>query len=377
VSSLQRARAGCLLLLLALALPARAQDSGAAEEAPPPARSPHYGLLRVPDLTPFGFLRLDMRPAHAVSAPPGSWGLEVELGYQNTWAMSPNVQDYLKSLHGRRKLGPAEIQAIQNLPGESYLVDMELGLLDTTLHYKMSPHWGTYATLSVVHYGGGFLDSTIEATHRLLGNESFGRPAVERNDVNIILNLKRTQLVEQDLPEAGLLDPKFGLRYSVIANPTSWNLVLEGAVKVPVGGQRQFLSTGHTDFGLQATLQGFSGRHAAYASLAGVYAKESDLTPGYSRQFIPTGIVGYEYQMTGRANFVVQVYASPSVFTRNDTDLADLLAMKYQTSFGVRYRTGDSLLTFAVTENLKSFNNTPDFGFQLGWAYSPALARTP
>jgi hypothetical protein len=30
-----------------------------------------------------------------------------------------------------------------------------------------------------------------------------------------------------------------------------------------------------------------------------------------------------------------------------------------------------------VTENLKSFNNTPDFGFQLGWAYSPALPRTP
>jgi len=359
------AAAGCLLLLLFLASSVRAEDAKAAgEEAPPPALSPHYGLLRVPDLTPFGFLRLDMRPAHAVSAPPGTWALEVELGYQNTWAMSPNVQDYLKSLPGRRKLGPTEIQAIRSLPGESYLVDMELGLLDTTLHYKMSPHWGTYATLSVVRYGGGFLDGTIEATHRLLGNESFGRPAVERNDVNIILNLKRTQLVEQDLPEAGLLDPKFGLRYSVVANPTSWNLVLEGAVKVPVAGQRQFLSTGHTDFGLQATLQGFSGRHAAYASLAGVYAKQSDLT---------RATAGSSFHWNSRLRVPDDRPRQPGGAGLREPQRvhaqrhrpADLLAMKYQTSFGVRYRMGSSLLTFAVTENLKSFNNTPDFGFQL------------
>jgi len=41
----------------------------------------------------------------------------------------------------------------------------------------------------------------------------------------------------------------------------------------------------------------------------------------------------------------------------------------------VRYRIGASLLTFAVTENYRNFNNTPDFGFQIGWAYSPACAR--
>jgi hypothetical protein len=32
-----------------------------------------------------------------------------------------------------------------------------------------------------------------------------------------------------------------------------------------------------------------------------------------------------------------------------------------------------ALFSFAVTENLQNFNNTPDIGFQLGWAYSEAL----
>src|SRR2546429_6870142 len=130
--------------------------AAAAEEAAQPA--PEYvkfGLLRERDLTPFGFLRLDMRPAHAVWAPPGSWGVEVLLGYQNTWAMSPNVEEYLKSLPGRRRLGPAEVAPIRALPGEADLVDLELGLVDVTLHRKLADHWSVNATFSAVNHSGG------------------------------------------------------------------------------------------------------------------------------------------------------------------------------------------------------------------------------
>ncbi len=78
-----------------------------------------YGLLRSRDLTAFGFLRLDMRPAHAVSIEPGSWAIETELGYQNTWALSPEVEKYLVGLEptGRRTLGPAEVAAIEATAG--------------------------------------------------------------------------------------------------------------------------------------------------------------------------------------------------------------------------------------------------------------------
>jgi len=31
--------------------------------------------------------------------------------------------------------------------------------------------------------------------------------------------------------------------------------------------------------------------------------------------------------------------------------------------------------TFAITENMRNYNNTPDIGFQIGWAYSPAFMR--
>ena len=72
--------------------------------------------------------------------------------------------------------GPAEIQAIQDLPGENYLLDLEAATFAFTAHYKISPEWSAYATLSAVSYVDGFLDGTIESFHDTFGFSSFGRP---------------------------------------------------------------------------------------------------------------------------------------------------------------------------------------------------------
>lgn len=368
-----RAPVLCALLTALLATPAWAQTAAPQVESASSVSHSHYGLLRSRDLTPFGFLRLDMRPAHAVSAPPGNWGVEVDVGYQNTWALSPNVRSYLQSLPGRRTLGPSEIQAIRDLPGEAYLVDLELGTVDFTLHRKLTDHWGVYAVLSAVTYTGGFMDGGIEWFHDRFGMNDVGRPAVKRNDINVIMDLKGTQLYQPQLPDSGFLDPTFGVRYTVNRYPAPWNLVIEGAVKIPFSGERAFLSTGKYDFGMQVTLQRFMQRHAAYASLAAVYTVGSNVAPSYSTQVVPTAILGYEYSLSNRTNLNLQFYASPSVFKHSDTDLPDLLDPKFQVSAGFRYRMGSSVLTFGITENLVNYNNSPDIGLQIGWAYSPAV----
>ena len=109
------------------------------------AESDYLGLLRARDLTTFGFLRLDMRPAHAIHSAPGTWAIEAELAHQNTWALSGGARDYLDTLPGRRSLGPDEVADILALPGENYLFDMELAQLDVTLHYKFTERWGRYS----------------------------------------------------------------------------------------------------------------------------------------------------------------------------------------------------------------------------------------
>ena len=71
--NLAKVAAGCLATALWLASPtAQAQEPGR-----------FYGMLRSRDLTPFGLLRLDMRPAHAISIEKHTFAFEAELGYQN------------------------------------------------------------------------------------------------------------------------------------------------------------------------------------------------------------------------------------------------------------------------------------------------------
>ena len=356
----------CLLASLGLAAPAA--NAADADE------SDYFGLLRARDLTPFGFLRLDMRPTHARVAPEGGWGLEMELGYQNTWALSEEVEQYLGTLEGRREIGPAELAAIQALPGENYLADFELGLLDVTLQYKFSSQWGAYAVLSAVHYGGGFLDGTIENFHKTFGFSDFGRPAVVRNGTSYILDLKNSQVAIFEAPvSTGMLDPTFGLRYSGLTLGKDWKVILEAAAKVPFRGRKDLLSTGRTDYGVQATLQNFGKHHAWYiAGSAVYYAGSPNLAPNDS-SIIPTLLVGYERHLAQNTHVILQGYASPSVYSHEDTDLDELLATKYQLSLGIYQRFGAGLISFAITENLQNLNNTPDIGFQLGIAFSPTL----
>jgi hypothetical protein len=356
----------CCCALLAAWRPARAEEGR------------FYGMLRERDLSPFGFLRLDMRPGHAVSIEPGSFAFEMELGYQNTWALSRRVEQYLTNREslGRRQLIAADVEAIQNLPGENYLVDVELATLDMALHYKLSSQWTLYAIATAVSYHGGFMDSTIEQFHDVFGFSSFGRPALARNSTNVILDLKGAQTTIIDAPETqGFTDPVFGLRYTGFKLPGPWQMSVEVAAKVPVEGERLLLSTGRKDYGIQASVQRLGERNAFHMDLAAVFYSGENQPAPHERQVVPTIILGWERQLTARTNFNLQAYASSSVYTREQTDLDELLDDKFQASIGIRHRFDCCLVTFGITENLQNLNNTPDIGFQLGFAWAPKLVE--
>ena len=361
----RRAARFCAGLLVTLAIPAHAEEPGR-----------FYGMLRSRDLTPFGFLRLDMRPAHAVNIETHTFAFEAELGYQNTWALSENVEKYLTSLEssGRREIGSAEIDAIRSLPGENYLFDLESATLDMAVHYKFSNQWTAYLFATAVSYQGGFLDSTIEGFHDLMGLSSYGRRAIGRNGTYLIYDLKKTKGVLTEAPQSpGFLDPTFGLRYSGMSLPGRWQMSVETAVKIPVDGARPLLSTGNTDYGLQMSVRRLGNRNALHMDFSGVYYAGEDMPSEHQSQIIPTIVIGWERQMSARTNMNLQGYASKSVYKRVQTDLDELLADKFQLSLGVRHRFDCCLVSFGVTENLQNLNNTPDVGFQIGFAWVPRL----
>ena len=353
------------LLLVALSAPGLAAGHPSADRG-------FYGLLRGRDLSPFGYLRLDMRPGFSAPGEPGTWSIESDIAYQNTWATSPEVEKYLNALPGRRELGPAELQAIRDLPGENYLVDLELGQVDLTVNYQISEHWGAYLIASGASFGGGFMDGLIESFHELIDNPKFGRPAAARNDYNVLFDLKGSQYSAFEAPgRGGLLDPVLGVRYTHTTEDDRWRLSAESAVKLPLADRDGALSTGNTDVGVQLSVQRFAGRHAFYLNVAGVYYAGMNNLVKEPARVLPTLVAGYERRMTPRTNLIFQGYVSRSVYEREQTDLSELRGSKIQLSGGVHHRRGAHLLTFAITENIGNINNTPDIGMQLGYSFNP------
>src|SRR5881397_2167709 len=149
------------------------------------------GPLRIRDMTPFNLLRLDMLPAHAVAAGPGSWAIEADLSYSNTFVMSDNVRAYLEGRDGgRRPLTQADADAILGLGEDAYYVDGEFGLLELTFHYRVTRRSSVYLTLSAYDFTGGFLDGTIEGFHNSFGLDPNGRDLVARNRFQGVLSIE-------------------------------------------------------------------------------------------------------------------------------------------------------------------------------------------
>jgi hypothetical protein len=340
-----------------------------AQEVAAPDPWSHIGLLRVRDLTPFGILRLDFLPAHAVTAKPGTWALEVNLSYQNTFVLSDNVAEYLRERGGGRRvaLTQADVDAILALGEEAYYVDLELGLFDLTAHYRFNRHWGGYLTIPVLAFQDGGLDSTIEGFHEEFGFSTANRDLAVRNQFQVVVATDGTRLTILEPPGEGVGDPVFGLRYSLFPQPDRWNLIAEGAVKVAWSDERPFLSSGKSDFGVQLSLQKFFDRQAFYLTGSAVYFSGSDnpVTPDLD-QLIPTVVVGWERRLTRHTNAILQLYASPSVIKESDLD--ELTADKYLLSLGLQARRGPWFYRFALTENLQNFSNTPDVGLTFSLA---------
>lgn len=194
-----------------------------------------------------------------------------------------------------------------------------------------------------------------------------------RNRFAVLYDVGGVEFAQLDRTiRGGFGDPVIGVRYSLPEPRFGWDVVGELAVKLAIDGERFLLSTGENDVGAQVTLQrrlGETGRHAVYLAGSLVYYAGGPETPGDESQVIPTVIGGYSYGLTPTTSVILQAYASRSVVRH--TTIEELTDNKYQLSLGVQSRGKSVLWSFAVTENISNFSNTPDVGVQLGLAYMP------
>lgn len=328
--------------------------------------SPEPGILRARDLSPFALQRLDMRPADMSERPAGRWTVELQAGYQNTFAMSDDAHRYLQHRNtGRLPLRPEDARALLATPGDSYYIDVEVGALDFVLQRHFTPQLAAFFEIPYIRYGEGKLDALIEGFHDAAGMGQMGRDLAARDRFQIVYRFAdaSVQMLDRKV-KGGLGDPIVGVSY-MPASAGAWQFSIEAATKLPVAGERLLLSTGETDFGVQASTRRRFGRATLQASATVVHYSGGFESP--ADELIPTLIVAGGYAATPTTSLIVQTYASRSAVRGRTLD--ELNDNKYQLSVGLQSNIRGWTWTFAITENIVNYDNTPDVAFHLGLGY--------
>lgn len=325
------------------------------------------GILRIRDLAPFGLQRLDMRPTDMSDGPIGQWSIELQAAYQNTFVMSDDVRRYLQHRGtGRMPLRAEDARTLLSAGHDSYYVDVEVGVVDMIFQRRLTRQFAAFVEVPYVHYGEGKLDGAIEDFHSVFGLSQAGRDLVARNRFQMMYRLAdtRVQMLDREV-SGGFGDPILGMRY-LPSLPGPWQFAVEAAAKIPFAGERELLSTGETDLGLQASMRRRFGRTTLQASASLVHYSGGFESP--TDELIPTLVVAASYAATPATSVILQSYASRSAVSR--TTLDELKENKYQLSLGLQSRRPNWTWTIAITENVANFDNTPDVSFQLGLSYT-------
>ena len=254
----------CLAVGMGQSISAQAEEQGR-----------FYGMLRSRDLTPFGFLRLDMRPAHAVSIENAHLRvrsrarLPEHLGTERKRGEVPQVARRFRvaARSARRRFRPSAICPAR------------------TIYSIWSPRRSTWRCTTRSRASGPRTPSpppspTRAASWTRPSKDSTRLRASTATAVLLSSGMARTSSttsssakgVLSNAPKSpGFLDPTFGLRYSGISLPGPWQMSVETAVKMPFDGERPLLSTGHTDYGMQASVRRLGERNALHMDFAAVY----------------------------------------------------------------------------------------------------------
>jgi len=333
---------------------------GAAEREPP-------GPLRIRDMTPPAILTLGFMPSSASLLAQGSWCIETHYSSANIFLMSDEVGAYLKDRADPVELSATDVRQIFDAAqGDIFYFDGEIGVFDIGAHYGVTDNVQVFFELPYYSFGGGNLDHMIMEFHDTFGIGQAGRDLVARDQYQILMRLGDSEFSMLEAPEDGFGDPTIGLRHRIPFPGEGWSAAAEWAIKPAVCNTDCYRSNGHTDFGVQFMVEKLWTRNSLYFSGSYVWLGDFDLAD-FSPSDVPSATLAYTYRFTDTLTGVVQGLVSRSIFA-NETS-SDLSSIEYQFSFGLRYRYQNALISFALTENIANYQNTPDIGFHIGVCY--------
>lgn len=324
---MQFALIACLIVLFTFPANAKVDNTG-------------LGILNKRSQSPIQSLRMVMPQAAAGTIKPGG-ALFLDATWSNVWASE-----------------------------STYYLDYEM--LDTRalIGYGFNDRFGVALSFDNRNYFGGEMDSFIQSFHDAFNIGQNGR-----------------DLVEKGLSRVGRTGPTVDEEKASIFNNNGLLLILscdltEGSAKLPavnlsasvrygIESAEGFSENHPLDYGFSL---GFAKRlskkwyaHAIVALTFYDHTEIQDLAEELSilmedKQL--SGLLAVGYDVSERMTVLMQYMPTEAAIE----NIRGLNEPSHEVHLGLKYQTENlGLIEFGVIENVITFDNSPDFGFHLGW----------
>jgi thiol-disulfide isomerase/thioredoxin len=307
-----------------------------------------YGPLRLRSQSPFQSLRLSITPRTPSTLGRGQWEARGALSWANIWAnddaFAPEDDEY-----------------------GGYFLDYE------TLHANLGAGYGVSDTVQLeFEYDerrrfGGAMDGFIQSFHDVLGVDQNGRDQVPKNQFTIFLNpMDGRPVLDLDDSAKGVFTRslQFTLQHNVSCGTARWP-----AISWTVSGRWNIESEDleGDDYDLAASVavaRRFGPKFYTYLTIGFAYFGSDSFLGLELADDQLTALLALEWRFAPRMSLLLQYLGSESVID----DFGPFSERTNEITLGWKGEIRPAgVLEFGLIENVVTFDNSPDFGFHLGY----------
>lgn len=295
------------------------------------------------------FLTQDQNPFSLIHGQPQPVAARLPEANTGQWSLSLDITNTLN----------AEKNSNENL-----LVDFESYHLRFNYLHALNDDWAVKVDIPLIHYGGGFLDNTIDSWHDLFGLPRADRPNVADDQFQISYTLNGQTLINRNSSDGGLGDIQLALSRQLVENTDS-ALSLWTSIDLPTGSQAKLSSNDSIDLSLWlAGDYRFHPEWSVDANIGVLFPGENDIENLAVENQVYFTYMGIQWQAHPMVDLRIQLNSHTSFYSNSQLDF---LGDAYNMVFGGRVHLDDcSDIDIAFSEDVQ-VGATPDVSFFLSW----------
>ena len=295
------------------------------------------------------FLTQDQNPFSLIHGQPQPVAARLPEAGTDQWSVSLDITNTLNT---------------EGNNAENLFMDFESYYLRFDYLHALNNNWALKIDIPFVHYGGGFLDSTIDSWHDFFGFPQANRPNVANDQFQIAYTRNGQTLINLNNSDSGLGDIQIALSRQLI-DDNDLALSLWASVDLPTGSQTNLTGNDSSDLSLWlATDYRFHPEWSLDANIGVLLPGESNIENLQVVDQVLFGHAGIQWQADEDFDLRVQFNRHGRFYSNSELKI---LGAAYNITFGGSIHISHcSDFDIAVSEDIQ-VGTTPDVSFLFSW----------